>query len=210
LIFSGQKPWPKAIPIYPLSMGTSKSPWDSLFRIAVGQEGFFSAAQANEAGCSQQLLGRYLATGKIERVRRALYRIVHFPRGENEDLIALWLWSKNEGVFSHETALFLHQLSDALPTRAHLTLPKAWARREVKLPPRVIVSYDNLPDEDRTWHGPVPITTVRRTLADCLHANVSAELVAQASAQAAERGLITAAEVLTAPTIGLWRYRAHT
>jgi len=192
-------------------MGTSKaSPWAALFNIAVGQEGFFSAAQAKEAGCSQQLLGRYLATGKVERVHRALYRIVHFPRGENEDLIALWLWSKNEGVISHETALFLHQLSDALPARAHLTLPKAWSRREVKLPPRVTVSYDDLADEDRTWHGPVPVTTVRRTLADCLHANVSAELVAQASAQAAGRGLIAPAEVLTAPAIGLWRHRAHT
>jgi len=192
-------------------MGTSKtSPWAALFNIAVGQEGFFSAAQAKEAGCSQQLLGRYLATGKVERVHRALYRIVHFPRGENEDLIALWLWSKNEGVTSHETALFLHQLSDALPTRAHLTLPKVWSRRAVKLPPRVNVSYDDLPDEDRTWHGPVPVTTVRRTLADCLHANVSAELVAQASAQAAERGLIAPAEVLTAPAIGLWRHRAPT
>lgn len=191
-------------------METSKSPWDALFRIAVTQEGLFSAAQAKEAGCSQQLLGRYLATGKIERVRRAIYRIVHFPRSENEDLLVLWLWSKNEGVFSHETALFLHQLSDALPMRAHLTLPKAWARREVKLPPQMDVSYDDVPDEDRTWHGPVPVTTVRRTLADCLHANVSAELVAQASAQAAERGLITPAEVLTTPMIGLWRFRSHT
>src|SRR5882762_1274916 len=112
-------------------MGTSKtSPWKALFGIAVGQEGLFSAAQAKEAGCSQQLLGRYLATGKIERTHRAIYRIVLFPRGENEDLISVWLWSKNEGVFSHETALFLHQLSDALPTRAHLTLPRAWARSE--------------------------------------------------------------------------------
>jgi len=191
-------------------MGPSKSPWDSLFKVAATQEGLFSAVQAKEAGCSQQLLGRYLASGKIERVRRAIYRIVHFPRGENEDLIALWLWSKNEGVFSYETALFLHQLSDALPTRAHLTLPRAWARREVTLPPRTSVSYDDLPDADRAWHGPVPVTTVRRTIADCLHANVSAELVAQASAQAAERGLITPAEVLTAPTIGLWRFRAPT
>lgn len=191
-------------------MSSKKSPWDALFSVAVRQEGFFSAAQAKEAGCSQQLLGRYLATGKVERIRRALYRVVHFPRGEHEDLIELWLWSRNEGVFSHETALFLHQLSDALPTRAYLTLPKAWTRREVRLPARLIVSYDDLRDEDRTWHGPVPVTSVRRTLADCLHANVSAELVAQAFAQAAERGLIAPAEVITAPTIGLWRYRPHT
>ena len=34
------------------------------------------------------------------------------------------------GVFSHDTALALHELSDALPARAHLTLPASW-RREV-------------------------------------------------------------------------------
>lgn len=180
-----------------------------MFRVAVRQEGLFSAAQAKAAGCSQQLLGRYLATGKIERVRRALYRIVHFPTGENADLLAHWLWSRTEGVFSHETALFLHELSDALPTRAHLTLPTAWRRRDVRLPPRVVVFYDDLPDAERTWHGPVPVTTVRRTLADCLHANVSAELVAQASVQAAARGLIASAEVLTEPSVALWRHRVH-
>jgi len=191
-------------------MATRKGPWDALFAIAVIQEGLFSAAQAKEAGCSQQLLGRYLATGKVERVTRALYRIVHFPRGESEDLLALWLWSKQEGVFSHETALFLHQLSDALPSVAHLTLPTKWLRRVVKRPGRLIVFYDDLSAEDRAWHGPVPVTSVRRTLADCLHANVSADLVAQASMHAAGRGLINSAEVLTAPAIGLWRHRAHT
>lgn len=184
------------------------SPWPALFRVAVRQEGLFSAAQAKAAGCSQQLLGRYLATGKIARIGRALYRIVLFPRGEHEDLLALWLWSRNEGVFSHETALFLHELSDALPARAHVTLPAAWRKREVRLPPRVVIFYDDLGDADRTWHGPVPVTTVRRTLADCLHAAVSAELVAQASTQAAARGLIAPAEVLTAPSVALWRQRS--
>lgn len=186
-----------------------KSPWGALFGVAVGQEGLFSAAQAKAAGCSQQLLHRYLTTGKIERVQRALYRITYFPRGENEDLLALWLWSRNEGVFSHETALFLHELSDTLPTRAHVTLPPAWRRRDVHLPPRVVVFYADVPDTERTWHGPVPVTTVRRTLADCLHANVSAELVAQASIQAAARGLIATSEALTEPAVALWRLQMH-
>jgi predicted transcriptional regulator of viral defense system len=191
-------------------MGTGEaSPWEALFRIAVTQEGLFSAAQAKIAGCSQQLLGRYLSSGRVERVQRALYRIVHFPRGENEDLIAVWLWTRNEGVFSHETALFLHQLSDALPSRAHITLPTKWKHRHVKVPEGVAIYYDDLELIDRTWHGPVPVTSVRRTLSDCLHASVSPELVAQASFQAAERGLITKAEVISAPTVGLWRVRAH-
>jgi hypothetical protein len=33
-----------------------------------------------------------------------VYRIVHFPAGEHEDLTTIWLWSDGAGVFSHETA----------------------------------------------------------------------------------------------------------
>lgn len=190
-------------------MARRRSPWNALFDVAVTQEGLFSALQARQAGCSQQLLGRYLASGKIERIQRAIYRIVLYPRGEHEDLVTTWLWSRNEGTFSHETSLFLHQLSDVLPTRAHITLPLAWTRRDVKTPPGVVVSYADLPDEDRTWHGPVPVTTVRRTLSDCLHAHVAPELVAQASAHAVARGLIAPTEILTTQAIRLWRHKAQ-
>ncbi len=44
-------------------------------------------------------------------MRRGVYRLVHFPVGDHEDLTAVWLWSEREGVFSHETALALHDLS---------------------------------------------------------------------------------------------------
>jgi len=183
------------------------SAWRSLFRLAAKQEGLFSARQATSVGCSPQLLAKYLASGRIERVQRALYRIVDFPAAEHEGLVAVWLWSRNEGVFSHETALFLHDLSDALPVRAHITLPAAWKTRGLQIPDGVAAHYDKVSEADRAWVGPLPVTSVRRTLADCLQSSVAPELVAQASAQAAERGLITSEEVLAAPAIGLWRMR---
>jgi predicted transcriptional regulator of viral defense system len=184
------------------------SPWQSLFKLAATQEGLFSARQATKAGCSQQLLAKYLTSGRIERVQRALYRIVDFPAGEHEGLMAVWLWSRNEGVFSHETALFLHTLSDALPIRAHITLPAGWKPR-VHIPEDVAIYRADLAGGDRTWVGPLPVTSVRRTLSDCLHASVAPELVAQASVQAAERGLITTAEILPAPLVCLFRTKVQ-
>ena len=183
------------------------SPWQSLFKLAAKQDGLFSARQAASVGCSQQLLAKYVTSGRVERVQRALYRIADFPVGEHEDLIAVWLWSRNEGVFSHETALFLHHLSDALPVRAHITMPAAWKARVVRIPDDVAIYYGDVNDGDRVWVGVLPVTSVRRTLADCLCASVAPELVAQASAQAAERGLITAAEIWSAPGINLLRTR---
>jgi predicted transcriptional regulator of viral defense system len=192
-----------------MARGAQDSPWQALFKLAGKQEGLFSARQARSAGCSPQLLAKYVASGRVERVQRALYRIVDFPAGEHEDLVAVWLWSRNEGVFSYETALFLHDLSDALPMRAHLTAPSSWARRAIHAPDHIVVYHADIPERDRVWIGPVPATSVRRTLSDCLHASVAPDLIAQASRQAAERGLITADEVLQAPAVGLWRLRLH-
>ena len=51
------------------------------------------------------------------RLRRGIYRLVHFPAGEHEELIELWLWTERTGLASHQTALALHGLSDALPAQ---------------------------------------------------------------------------------------------
>jgi predicted transcriptional regulator of viral defense system len=185
------------------------SPWQAIFRLAAKQEGLFSARQATSVSCSPQLLAKYLANGRIERVQRALYRIVDFPAGEHEDLVGVWLWSRTEGVLSHETALFLHNLSDALPVRAHISLPGSWKARAIQIPDDVAVYYAEVAESDLSWVGPLPVTSVRRTLADCLYASVAPELVAQASVQAAERGLITKDEILSDPSVALWRSRMH-
>jgi len=46
----------------------------------------------------------------------------------------LWyLWSQNrqevpEGIYSHETALSLHELSDIMPSKLHTTVPRDFRR----------------------------------------------------------------------------------
>src|SRR5687768_2373690 len=89
--------------------------WNRLYETAVGQEGLFTSLQAADAGYSAQLLVHHVRSGRVLRVRRGIYRIVHFPAGEHEELVAAWLWSERAGVFSHQTALALHELSDVLP-----------------------------------------------------------------------------------------------
>lgn len=164
--------------------------WDRLFEFAVGQEGHFTTKQAAQAGYSPQLLLKYLKNGRVVRVRRGVYRMVHFPAGEHEDLATLWLWSEKAAVFSHETALMLHNLSDALPRKVNLTLPTGWAKRRVRVPKGVLVHYGDVPNAERVEVGAVPVTSVRRTLLDCVAAHVSPELIDAAMQQARTRGLI--------------------
>ena len=174
---------------------THRPSWDRLFDTALAQEGHFTTTQAAEAGYSSQLLDRYLRTGKVRRVRRGVYRIVHFPAGEHEDLAALWLWSERAGVFSHETALALQNLSDLLPSRVHLTLPTAWRSRRLRVPSGVVLHYADIDDLDRAWFGAVPVTAPLRTIVDCAHDRLSPDVMQQAVEQALERGIVSRADL---------------
>lgn len=169
--------------------------WDRLYEIAAAQEGLFTTQQAAEAGYSPQLLVHHVRGGRMLRVRRGIYRLVHFPAGEREELVTVWLWSEQAGVLSHETALGLHGLSDALPAQVHLTLPAAWKKRRFRVPEGVVVHHADIEPTERTWAGPVPITSVARTLNELAASGMSPELLRQAAQQALRRGLTTWAEL---------------
>jgi predicted transcriptional regulator of viral defense system len=165
--------------------------WDALYEVAQVQAGYFSSRQAKEAGFSLPLLQYHLTTGQIERARRGIFRFRHFPPHPLEEFVVLWLWSDREGVFGHTTALLLHNLSDAMPSHIHLTLPLSWTQRRVKLPEGVIAHYKDVPVEERAWHDLVPVTTPLRTLRDCAETGLSGELYSQALFEAVKRGLVT-------------------
>ncbi len=166
--------------------------WNGLFAVAQAQSGYFTTAQAAHSGYSRPLLHKYLATGKMVRVRRGVYRVVHFPASEHEDLIVLWLWAEQAGVFSHETALALHDLSDALPGRVHMTVPLNWRRRRLRVPAGLVLHFTDVGIGDRASYSAVPVTAPLRTLRDCIEANVSCDLVRQGILQARRRGIVSA------------------
>jgi predicted transcriptional regulator of viral defense system len=174
---------------------TTKPSWDALHEIAGAQDGYFTTRQAAKAGYSPQLLQKHMRAGRISRTRRGIYRLVHFPPGEHEELTVAWLWSEGAGVFSHQTALALHDLSDVLPSRIHLTLPAGWRRRRFRVPGGVVLHHAEIPQEDRRWFGPVPVTSPRRTLSDCAKEPIPPDLLGQAARQALQRGLVSQSDL---------------
>lgn len=169
--------------------------WDRLFELAAGQSGYFTTQQAAAAGYSTHLLRKHIHAGRVTRSQRSIYRLVHFPVGEHEELVTAWLWSEQAGVVSHQTALALHGLSDVLPAHVHLTLPGAWRSRRLRVPPDVVLHHGDLAEDDREWFGSVPITTPCRTLRDCATEGLSPELLRQAAQQALRRGLVARGEL---------------
>ena len=169
--------------------------WQALYDIAAAQEGLFTTKQAAAAGYSPPLLAHYQKTGRIARIRRGIYRLVHFPSGEQEELVTAWLWTDSQGVLSHQTALALHGLSDVLPAKIHLTLPLSWRRRRFRVPRGLVLHHADVSRGERTGVGTVPVTSARRTLNDCAIAGLSPDLLRQGAKQALTRGLVTKAEI---------------
>jgi predicted transcriptional regulator of viral defense system len=168
--------------------------WDRLYQTAETQAGLFTLSQAEACGYSSQHLQKHLRAGRIHRIQRGIYRLTQFPAGEHEELVALWLWSGRAGVFSHQTSLFLHDLSDVLPAQAHMTVPTAWRRRRLRVPEGLVLHHGDLDESDRTWVEVVPVTTPRQAIFECILAHVAPELTEQAIGQAKQRGLISSEE----------------
>jgi predicted transcriptional regulator of viral defense system len=156
-----------------------------LYEVAEAQAGYLTTGQAEAAGVDRPRLSRYVATGRLQRVRWGVYRLVHFPRSRHEDLFIAWLETGPDSVISHESALALYDLSDALPAAIHLTVPRTASRRRHGL--RLHTSQIS-PEEITSYEG-LPVTTVPRTIADVAQAGLSPELVDHAVREAIARGL---------------------
>lgn len=178
-----------------LQASVNRPNWNQLFETALGQEGLFTTRQAAEAGYSPQLLVHYIHKGRVSRILHGIYRLVHFPAVEHEELVSAWLWSDLTGIISHQTALALHGLSDALPSKVHLTLPLAWRKRRLRVPEDIVLHYADVSQQDRSWFGAVPITSPGRSLIDCAHEGLSPDLLQQAAQQAVRRGLVAKAQL---------------
>lgn len=160
-----------------------------LYQIAEAQAGYFTTAQARQAGFSYPLLAHYVKSGRILRIRRGVYRLAHFPEMPHADLYIAWLSAGPKAVISHESALLLYGLTDLLPAEIHLTVPRTASRRL----PGVRFHTSHLEPEEVTGRQGLPVTTLPRTLSDLIRSGVADEWIAQAVQQALERGLVTPA-----------------
>ena len=105
---------------------------DALFEIIEEQQGYFTAKQAAKVGFKLGSQGHHVKAGNWLRVERGVYRLARFPRSMDEQYV-IYLWTRNRasepvGVYSHETALSIHELSDANPAKLHMTVPPGFRR----------------------------------------------------------------------------------
>ncbi|HKQ47596.1 MAG TPA: type IV toxin-antitoxin system AbiEi family antitoxin domain-containing protein [Phycisphaerae bacterium] len=167
--------------------------------VATSQGGYFTTNQAAQIGYDRRRLVYHVKARNFERAGHGLYRISTLPPSENDDLVRLSLWSRGrndrpQAVVSHETALGLHGLSELIPSKTHLSVPKSFRKR----PPKGCVLHKStLTKNDWNEHEGFKVTTPLRTLLDVAASDtVPQEQLDKAVSEALERGLIRKAKVL--------------
>ena len=174
-----------------------------LFDLAEQQQGYFTTKQAKAAGFAENTHPYHVQTGNWIREHRGIYRLSRFPVTDRPDL-ALWsLWSKNrkeevEGVYSHQTAMSLHELSDLNPARLHMTVPIHF-RRNSETPGVLILHHGDLVETDVQSGPGYRYTKPLRTILDLIDADtVEPNFIRQAVKQAFQRGLIHRQQIQSA------------
>lgn len=169
----------------------------ALWRTAASQRGYFTAAQALEAGYSYQGQRYHAQHGNWLVVGRALYRFREFSDlpGEGDEQLVRWsLWSKGRAVVSHATALAVHDLGTANPSRIHLTVPRGFRQKS----DAVILHRAELPESDVEERMGYRVTTPLRALAECAASGDDQDVLDGGVAEALEQGVVTRRKLLHA------------
>lgn len=168
---------------------------NKLFEIADRQQGFFTAKQALKCGYSRSNFHLNLDSNEWTQEGRGIYRLARYPVTDRPELVLWYLWSRNQkdipqGVWSHETALDIHELSDIMSSKMHMTVPLNF-RRRIEIPKILFLHHENLKESDVEIRQGYKVTTPIKTIIDVVNSGAIADnFIMQATGQALERGLI--------------------
>lgn len=94
----------------------------SLIEARLIKTSVITTVQAEACGVSSTTMTNWAKAGKIERIARGVYSL---PNQTYDTLYVMQLKCP-KGIFSHETALMLHDLSDRTPSRLVMTVPAGY------------------------------------------------------------------------------------
>ena len=157
----------------------------ALSRVAALQGGHFTAAQARAVGYSYPAQHYHRQRGDWVRLQRGIYRLPDWPSAGYDDLIRWTLWTKGQGIVSHESALGLHDLGDVMPARVHLTIPPRFRGHRHG----VVLHHAEVPLADvQEWEG-FQVTTPVRSILDVAASGMEVDHLARVTRDAVDRGL---------------------
>ena len=84
--------------------------------------------EAEDLGYSRHNLSELTKSGQLERLRPGLYQL----KGKVIDDFVLISSNSNRIIFSQQTALYLHDLSDRIPNVFHISVPQGYNASHIK------------------------------------------------------------------------------
>jgi len=159
---------------------------EAIADLADAHAGYFTTGEAAAAGVSRRALSHHASTGTLDRVEYGIYRLRRYPAQRFEDMVVVTLWAGPDSAISHESALVVHDLGDAMPAVTHVTVPRPFRGHR----PGVLVHLETLDPDERVVIDAVPVTSVERTLLD-VAGSADPGIVRAAAREALDRGLTT-------------------
>ena len=98
------------------------------------------------------------------------------------------LWSGQNGVVSHETALAVHDLGDVNPAQVHMSVPPGFRAKAAG----VVLHRAVVPPAEKQEHSGFWVTSPLRSLIDVASGSLDLDQIVTAVREALERGLVTA------------------
>jgi predicted transcriptional regulator of viral defense system len=150
-----------------------------------------SASQGKAAGLSYMNLSRMVQSGVMERVARGVYEAVGAP----DDRLYVEQLRRPKAVYSHGTALYLHDLTDRDPVSFSVTVPSGYNTKALlgdgfkvfSIKPELYVA-DQIQLPTKYGH-PVKVYGLERTICDVVRSRnrIDAEIVTTALKRYAAR-----------------------
>ncbi|MBI9009711.1 MAG: type IV toxin-antitoxin system AbiEi family antitoxin domain-containing protein [Tenericutes bacterium] len=95
---------------------------EKLLKLMEKNNGLLTTTLLKENGISREYLNILVKEGKLEKVSRGIY----IDLNSIEDNIFNFQYRFKKGIYSHGTALYLHNLTDRTPMRYTMTFPRKY------------------------------------------------------------------------------------
>jgi predicted transcriptional regulator of viral defense system len=166
-----------------------------MHELAAQQHGVFTTKQAEHVGVTRDRLAKMVRAGDLVRIAYGLLRDVATPETKLTPYMAAVLWPVGVvGLLSHQTVLALLEISDVVPGRIHVTVPKRFRPRTRPLLPWMELHHADVPETERSSIEGVPATSTARAIRDCAAQHIGPALLGQALKDAQAQGWLTTNE----------------
>jgi len=151
---------------------------EAIFSMLGENNGIITTAQVTAAGIQRRMLSELVATNRLYRVGRGIYALPEVW----EDEMYFLQYQFTKGVYSNETALYLHGLSDRTPISYTLTFPHGYNASGLKkhnakakfVTPEI---YDlGIIELNSSAGNPIRVYDIERTLCDIVKGNNSCDI----------------------------------